>query len=71
MKMNALDKTAYVLVVIGGLNWGLIGFFEWSFVDEIFSTSLARVIYGVVGVAALYMVWQMLVMMGKESKDKS
>ena len=71
MKMNALDKTAYVLVVIGGLNWGLIGFFEWSFVDEIFSTSLARVIYGVVGVAALYMVWQMLVMMGKESKDNS
>ena len=71
MKMNALDKTAYVLVVIGGINWGLIGFFEWSFVDEIFSTGLARVIYGVVGVAALYMVWQMLVMMGKESKDKS
>ena len=71
MKMNALDKTAYVLVVIGGINWGLIGFFEWSFVDEIFSTSLARVIYGVVGVAAHYMVWQMLVMMGKESKDKS
>ena len=71
MKMNALDKTAYVLVVIGGINWGLIGFFEWSFVDEIFSTSLARVIYGVVGVAALYMVWQMLVMMAKENKDKA
>lgn len=71
MKMNALDKTAYVLVVIGGLNWGLIGFFEWSLVDEIFSTGLARVIYGVVGVAALYMVWQMLVMMGKENKSKS
>lgn len=71
MKMNALDKTAYVLVVIGGLNWGLIGFFEWSLVDEIFSTGLARVIYGVVGVAALYMVWQMLVMMGKEEKSKS
>ena len=71
MKMNALDKTAYVLVVIGGLNWGLIGFFEWSFVDEIFSTGLARVIYAVVGVAALYMFWQMLVMMGKEEKSKS
>ncbi|HLA49545.1 MAG TPA: DUF378 domain-containing protein [Candidatus Saccharimonadales bacterium] len=69
--MNALDKTAYVLVVIGGLNWGLIGFFEWSFVDEIFSTGLARVIYAVVGVAALYMAWQMLVMMGKEEKSKS
>ena len=69
--MNALDKTAYVLVVIGGINWGLIGFFEWSFVDEIFSTGLARVIYAVVGVAALYMAWQMLVMMGKEEKSKS
>jgi len=70
MKMNGLDKLAYVLVVIGGLNWGLIGFFEWSLVDEIFSTGLARVIYGVVGVAALYMVWQMFMMMSKESKKE-
>ena len=68
MKMNGLDKLAYVLVVIGGLNWGLIGFFEWSLVDEVFSTGLARVIYAVVGVAALYMVLQMFMMMSKESK---
>ena len=68
MKMNGLDKLAYVLVVIGGLNWGLIGFFEWSFVDEIFSNSLARIIYGVVGIAALYMLLQIFMMMSKESK---
>lgn len=68
MKMNALDKLAYVLVVIGGLNWGLIGFFEWSFVDEVFSTGLARVIYAAVGIAALYMVLQMLMMKNREAK---
>lgn len=68
MKMSPVDKAAYLLVVIGGLNWGLIGFFEYSLVDEIFSNSLARVVYGVVGVAAAYMFYQMLMMMAKEKK---
>ncbi|MBI2592310.1 DUF378 domain-containing protein [Candidatus Saccharibacteria bacterium] len=68
--MNALEKVAYVLVVIGGLNWGLIGFFEWSFVDEVFSDGLARIIYAVVGVAAAYMLLQMLMMMGKETSNE-
>lgn len=66
--MSPVDKAAYLLVVIGGLNWGLIGFFEYSLVDEIFSNSLARVVYGVVGVAAAYMFYQMLMMMAKEKK---
>lgn len=68
MKMTPVDKAAYLLVVIGGLNWGLIGFFKYSFVDKVFSDSLARVIYAVVGVAAAYMFYQMLVMMSKDKK---
>ncbi len=70
MKMNSLDKAAYVLVVVGGLNWGLIGFFEWSFMDEVFSNDLARVIYAAVGVAAAYMLMKMLMMMGEKKTDK-
>lgn len=70
MKMNGLDKLAYVLVVIGGLNLGLIGFFKWSLVDEVFSIGISRVIYAVVGVAAVYMVLQMFMMISKESSKK-
>ena len=69
MKMNALDKLAYPLVVIGGLNWGLIGFFKYSLVDKIFSEGLARVIYGAVGVAALWVLLGMTKMMSETKKD--
>ncbi len=49
-----LDKLAYTLLVIGGLNWALVGFFNYNLVDKVFSIDLARIIYSVVGVAALY-----------------
>ena len=54
MKMNLLDKTAYTLLVIGGLNWALIGFFNYNLVGKVFSADIARIIYSVVGIAALY-----------------
>jgi uncharacterized protein len=57
---SALVKTATVLAIIGALNWGLIGFFNWNLVDAIFGgdaremTSVAsRVVYALVGVAGL------------------
>jgi hypothetical protein len=50
--------TAVVLVIIGGLNWGLVGFFDWNLVDAIFGegSALSRIIYAIVGLAALYMI---------------
>ncbi len=54
MKMNMLDKITYTLLVIGGLNWALVGFFNYNLVSRVFSTSLARIIYSIVGMAALY-----------------
>ena len=54
MKMNVLDNTAYTLLVIGGLNWALIGFFNYNLVGKVFSADIARIIYSVVGIAALY-----------------
>ena len=54
MKMNMLDKAAYTLLVIGGLNWALVGFFKYNLVDKVFSDGLARIIYSAVGIAALY-----------------
>lgn len=46
----------FILLVIGGLNWGLIGFFDYDVVAAIFGdmTTITRVIYALVGLAALY-----------------
>lgn len=66
--MNGLDKLAYVLVIVGGLNWGLIGFFEYSLVDEIFNNGVSRTIYAIVGLAALYLFVKMLQMMNEPKK---
>ena len=45
--MRALDATALVLVVIGAINWGLIGFFSFDLVAALFGnmTAFTRVIY--------------------------
>ena len=54
--MRAVNVIALVLILIGGLNWGLVGFFDYNLVDAVFGVDsmMARVIYAVVGVAALY-----------------
>lgn len=57
--MKTLDIIAAVLLVIGGLNWGLVGVFEFDLVDAIFGESLhiiSRIVYILVGVAAIYQV---------------
>lgn len=56
---NALDWIALVLVIIGGLNWGLVGLFEVDLVAAIFGAMsiVSRVIYVLVGIAAIYMIY--------------
>ncbi len=53
--MNILQKCALVLTLIGAINWGLIGIFQWDLVAAIFGdmTTWARIIYSVVGIAGL------------------
>ena len=54
---STLDRIAIVLMIIGALNWGLIGFFGFDLVASIFGGQLAplsRIIYGLVGLAGLY-----------------
>lgn len=59
MRLNFLDIVAYLLVVIGGINWGLVGFFDYNLVAEIFGvdSAITNIIYGAVGVAAVYMLF--------------
>lgn len=54
-KMGFWGWIIWALVVIGALNWGLVGFFDWNLVTAIFGdmTTIARVIYAVVGVAGI------------------
>ena len=56
---SMLDKLALALVIIGGLNWGLVGLLNLDLVQLILGSIpiLAQLVYIVVGLAALYMVY--------------
>jgi len=58
---NAISRIALVLVIIGALNWLLVGIFEWDLVTAIFggetlreSSWFSRIIYTLVGIAGIY-----------------
>lgn len=57
--MNALDWICWFFLVVGGLNWGLVGFFNFNLVDVIFGSGsgIARIIYAVVGLCALWFLY--------------
>lgn len=54
--LKTVDYIALTLVIIGCLNWGLIGFFNFDLVRMIFGdmTAISRIIYGIVGIAGIY-----------------
>ena len=67
--MKILDVICAVLLVIGGLAWGIYGVFEFNFVEFVFKSSeefhvhqhpsiLARIIYILVGASAVYQIFQ-------------
>jgi len=54
-----LGLIAVILLIIGGLNWGLVGLFNWNLVTAIFGSIplLVQLIYVLVGLAALYKIY--------------
>ena len=54
--MRIIDKIALALMVIGAINWGLIGLFKFNLVELLFGdmTVLSRIVYSLVGVAGLW-----------------
>ncbi|MEW9052350.1 MAG: DUF378 domain-containing protein [Neobacillus sp.] len=55
--MKGLNLVAVILLVIGGLNWLLVGLFEWDLVGGLFGgmdSVIAKIVYILVGVAAIY-----------------
>lgn len=61
-KMNALDWLAWVLLIIGGLNWGLVGLFKYDLVASIFGSMmwLQNTIYVLVGLSAIYILGSLM-----------
>ncbi|MFZ5365046.1 MAG: DUF378 domain-containing protein [Patescibacteria group bacterium] len=67
--MNALDWIALILTVVGGLNWGLVGVFKFDLVATIFGGAealLARIVYTLVGIAAIYLIIAAAAKSGKQ-----
>lgn len=57
MKCSAFDWIVMILVIIGAINWGLIGLFDYNFVQSIFGHSFSRFIFIIVGLAGLWMIF--------------
>jgi hypothetical protein len=57
-RLNVIDWIALILVIIGGLNWGLVAL-NWNLVDAIFGVGsiISTVVYGLVGLAAIYTIF--------------
>jgi uncharacterized membrane protein YuzA (DUF378 family) len=54
---RTLDLIAVILLLIGGINWGLVGFFEFDLIGSIFGMVLSRIIFAAVGLAALWRIF--------------
>lgn len=64
--MSALDYIAMALLIIGGLNWAMVGLFDVDMVATLFApgSALTRIVYVVVGLAALYSIYTTAKMAG-------
>ena len=73
--MKKLDILAAVLVVVGGLNWGLVALAEFDLVATIVgldfgeTNAASRVVYGLVGLAAVYQIAQQAAIRRRWSRD--
>lgn len=72
-EMKTIDKVTYSLVVLGGLNWGLLGVFKRELVVDIlgFGQTLSRIIYTLIGASAVYCLVGIVSMMQEENAKKS
>jgi len=63
MAISILDRIAGILVIIGGINWGLVGIAKWNLVEVLLGVgTITDIVYGIVGVSAIYMIFAMMKM---------
>ena len=60
--MSALNIVTLVLLIVGGLNWGLVGFADFDLVAALFGemSPLSRIVYVLVGISALWQIVPLL-----------
>ena len=53
--MATVQKTCLIFTIIGAINWGLVGFFDFNLVTALFqeTSAIVRIIYGIVGICGL------------------
>ena len=75
--MRKLDVAALVLLIVGGLNWGLVAIAEWDLVAAIFgmdfgeTSTISRVVYGLVGLSAVYTAFRLPALVGGRSMERA
>lgn len=73
--MKALDLITLVLLIVGGLNWGLVAIAEFDLVAALVgedfgaTNALSRIIYGLVGLSAVYQATRLPALVSRERRD--
>jgi len=68
-KMGLLGWICQILVIIGALNWGLVGAFRFDLIYKIFGAgTVSRIVYIIVGLAAIYLIYELLVPKSEKKK---
>jgi len=62
--MKVIDWVAMVLVIVGGLNWGLVGAMNYNLVESLLGSwpLVVKIVYDLVGLAALYSIYHVFTM---------
>jgi uncharacterized membrane protein YuzA (DUF378 family) len=71
-RITSGDKIALTLVIVGALNWLLVGLFQWDLVAALFGGAdswLSRIVYTLVGIAGLYCF--KLLLMGRDDQRQN
>jgi uncharacterized membrane protein YuzA (DUF378 family) len=69
-RITSWDRIALTLVIVGALNWLLVGLFQWDLVAALFGGAdswLSRIIYTLVGISGLYCF--KLLLMGRDDRE--
>ena len=68
--MKPMNLVSLILVIVGGLNWGMVGLLDWDLVAALFGagSTLARIVYILVGVSAI---WQLVPLFAAFDSDES
>jgi hypothetical protein len=75
--LNPLEWLAAIILIVGGLNWGLVGLFEYDLVAEIFgeefglTNAASRTVYIIVGASALYTLFGLLRMEAMTTREQT